>query len=86
MRVGAGRADGVRGDLEDRPRRPFAVNVQAALDALAVDWGAAYALGHDGDRYQAYRDGRAGPLTGVTPDEFRRALAADCAAHPARPL
>ena len=81
-----GRDNDVRAGLEHRPRRPFAVSPGAALEALALDYGERYVLGHDGERYQAHRDGRDGPLTGVTPDELSRALAADCAAHPARPL
>ena len=77
-----GRDNDVRAGQEHRPRRPFAVNPADALEALALDYGDRYVLGHDGERYQAHREGRAGPLTGVTPDEFRRALAADCAADP----
>ena len=72
--------EAVRGNLEHRPRDPFAVSRSAALDALGVRWGGRYGLGHDGTWWQAWRlDGTGELLHGATPDELSAAILADLA-------
>ena len=69
-------SDDVRADLEDRPRKPFAVDPAAALDALELDFGDHFTLGHDGKWFWAHRDGSEEAVTAATPDELVRALRA----------
>jgi hypothetical protein len=72
--IGGGAAGG-------QPRRgPFEVDTGRALDALRLEWGAAYAVCFDdaaGDRsrWQAWRLGKIGVrLEGGTPDELSAAM------------
>ena len=72
--------DGTKPDSQ--PRDPFAVDVEHALDALALAWGDDYDeiwLGHDGLWGAHHKDaGEDDVLTGSTPDELNRAIRADC--------
>ena len=57
------------------PRDPFRVDAEAALEALALDFGDDCILGHDGTAFLAHRDGRSGEtVTGKTPDELAAAM------------
>ena len=83
--------DGTKPDSQ--PRDPFAVDVERALDALALAWGDDYdsiGIRHDGRWYAHLRHAHLGyadeddcgdachDLTGSTPDELNRAIRADC--------
>lgn len=65
--------------------RPVRTPAEKALEALRLDWGIAYTVGHDGSWYWAARRGRTGDfLEAKEPDELRAAMAADYG--PARDL
>jgi hypothetical protein len=69
--------DTVRAGLEEHARSgPFAVDPGAALDALELDYGDHFALGHDGRRYRAHRDGCDEAVAAATPDELVAAMRA----------
>lgn len=60
---------------------------EAALDALRLDYGGAYLIGHDDDHgwWASRRDQVGGYLAENTPDELRAAMAADHGVKPVAP-
>jgi|HubBroStandDraft_6_1064221.scaffolds.fasta_scaffold22410_8 hypothetical protein len=69
--------DTVRAALEEHARSgPFAVDPDAALDALCVDWDGTATLGYDGQRYRAHLDGCEEAVAAATPDELVVAMRA----------
>ena len=81
-------ASDVRDRLEHHARRHFDVDETACAAVLAAEYGPAGYIfpGRDasGLWWALRRDGLPG-VTGMTPDDLRRAVLADYAAHPGRP-
>lgn len=72
------RAQGLRAvaaGLEHQPRDPFAVDISAALEALAAAWGGTWDIAYANGQWRAQRrDGAGLVLTCETPDELVRAM------------
>ena len=66
---------GLKDHAQPAPRDPFAVDISAALDALAADWGDGWEIAFANGRWRAQRrDGAGLLLTCETPDELVRAM------------
>lgn len=77
----------MRADAEAAPETDAVTPaVEQALEALRLDWDAAYMIGHDAehDWWAARRDQIGGYLSKGTPDELREAMAEDHALKPVR--
>jgi len=76
-------ADAVRAGLEDRPRRPFDVDRERALDALEFTWGRCYVIQVHGSTWAAKRrDGLGGEIEASLPDDLNRLLREDWSLKP----
>ena len=82
-----GGLDDARADLEDRPRKPFDVDEARCIEAMAYVFGEAYTFPgrDDNGLWGAFRRDGQPAVSGRWPDDLRRAILADFAAHPVVP-